>query len=139
MTMHGLRADKLYALAFERLDRRRPGFGMPILWHLALRRHSDAMIALSSYLEAPGPISDPFSAAGLAYRAYRKGNVLGAQHLALDHFNRGDLGGCRKWLQRAARLGDADAAKKLSRFEIRLPHGNAAKIGRKRPGRKDDD
>jgi hypothetical protein len=67
------------------------------------------------------------------------GNVLGAQHLAVDHFNRGDLGGYRKWLQRAALRGDADAARKLRRFEIRLPHGNAAKNGRKRPARKDDD
>lgn len=111
---------------------------MPILWHLALRRYQFAMLELSQRVEPAGRISDPFSSAGLAYRAYRLGLSFGAQNLAMDCFNRGDLAGYRKWLGRAARAADEDAARELRRFETRLPHGDAGRIGRKRPYRSYD-
>jgi hypothetical protein len=109
--MSDTKKEKLYALAWDRLAGRRPGLGMPILWHLALRHYEHAMISLSQELPAKGPISDPFSASGLAYRVYRRGFPIGAQNLAMDCFNRGDLGGYRKWLRRAARAGDHYAAR----------------------------
>jgi hypothetical protein len=136
--MSETKGDRLYALACDRLERRRPGLGMPILWHLALRRYDYAMILLSQKLDAAGRIWDPFSSAGLAYRAYRQGHPIGAQNLAMDCFNRGDLCGYRGWLRRAARLGDVAALGELRRFEVRLPHCNARRIGRKRPHRSYD-
>lgn len=108
---------------------------MPILWHLALRRDSMAMAELGSTFATAGRIAEPFSQSGLAYRAYRAGNVLGAQHLAIHAFNRRDLSGYRHWLGQAARLGDRDAKEERRRFEIRLPHSNAALIGHGRPHR----
>lgn len=131
--------DKLYALAWDRLEGRQCGYGIPILWHLALRRYEPAMVVLSQRIEAHGPISDAFSSAGLIYRAYRQGSPIAAQNLAVECFNRRDLGGYRMWLGRAARLGDGDAAREHRRFETRLPHSDAGKIGRKRPLRSYDD
>lgn len=137
--MTGTVNDKLYALAWDRLEGRQRGYGMPILWHLALRRYEPAMMALSQRIEVEGPMSDAFSSAGLAYRAYRLGSPVAAQNLAMECFNRRDLGGYRRWLGRAARLGDLDAAREHRRFETRLPHGDAAKIRRKRPHQPYDD
>jgi hypothetical protein len=112
---------------------------MPTFRHLALRRYRDAMLELSLRIEgAEGRIADPFSPTGLAYRAYRQGSPTAAHNLALDCFNRGDLGGYRKWLGRAARAGDQDAARQLRRFETRLPHNLARLIRRKRPYRSYD-
>jgi hypothetical protein len=56
---------------------------MPILWHLALMGNTTAMVELSSELGRTGRIGDRFSQSGLAYAAYRKGNSLGAEHLAM--------------------------------------------------------
>lgn len=56
----------------------------------------------------------------------------------MDAFNRRDLGGYRYWLRRAASAGDPDSARSLKRFETRLPHIDASKIGRKRPARSSD-
>jgi hypothetical protein len=130
--------DRLWARYWAIRDSRKNGYWMPILWHLALRRDSIAMTELSSTFAKIGRIADPFSQSGLAYRAYRAGSALGAQHLAMNAFNRRDLSGYRRWLGHAARLGDRDAKSEHSRFEIRLPHRNAALIGRKRPHRASD-
>ena len=111
---------------------------MPILWHLALRRDTIAMTELGSTFAKIGRIAEPFSQSGLAYRAFRAGNALGAQHLAMNAFNRRDLSGYRHWLSQAARLGDDDAKAEHRRFETRLPHSNAALIGRGRPDRTSD-
>lgn len=96
------------------------------------------MTELSGTFAKTGRIADPFSQSGLAYRAYRAGNALGAQHLAMNAFNRRDLSGYRYWLGQAARLGDRDAKAEHRRFQIRLPHRNAALIGRGRPYRASD-
>jgi hypothetical protein len=56
----------------------------------------------------------------------------------MNAFNRRDLSGYRHWLGQAARLGDHDAKAEHRRFETRLPHENAALIGRKRPHRTSD-
>ena len=64
------------------------------------------------------------------------GDANGAQHLAMDAFNRRDLTGYRTWLRRAAKLGDADCRAELRRFEIRLPHKTAFAIHRGRPLRR---
>jgi hypothetical protein len=53
----------------------------------------------------------------------------------MDAFNRRDLKGYRYWLRRHARFGDPDVVRELKRFELRLPHYAAAKIGRRRPYR----
>ena len=112
------------------------GFRMPIVWHLALRRNTMAMTELANELPLGGRILDGFSGVGLNYRAYRMGDANGAQHLAMDAFNRRDLTGYRTWLRRAAKLGDADCRAELRRFEIRLPHKTAFAIHRGRPLRR---
>jgi hypothetical protein len=130
--------DRLWHRYWGIRDNHQIGYAMPIIWHLALRRHPLAMTELGSTFDKPGRFADPFSQEGLAYRAFRLGHPAGAQHLAMNAFNRGDLGGYRYWLARAAKSGDGDAARELRRFELRLPHTNAALIGRKRPHRRSD-
>jgi len=124
--------------AFAILDGKANGIGMPVLHHLALRGMKDAMVALAYHQSGAGRFSDPFSPQGLCRRAWRKGDTLAARNLAVDCFNRRDLQGYRHWLSRAARLGDPYAARELRRFETRLPHLDARKIGRKRPDRRYD-
>jgi len=114
------------------------GLATPILWHLALRRDELAMTELGATFAKEGRIASPFSQSGLAYRACRRGHRNGAQHLAMSAFNRGDLAGYRYWLARGAREGDQDAGGELARFETRLPHRAASKIGRGRPYRRYD-
>lgn len=127
------RSETLCTLAIDRLDGRAHGLGMPVLWHLALRRYGPAMGELATRFDDGGPIANPFSSRGLAYRAFKLGETWAAQNLAMQHFNRNDLQGYRYWLHRAARAGDEEARMMLKRFETRLPHGAAGDIGRKRP------
>ena len=136
--------DQLYIHAWNVRDRRTGGFWLPIIRHLALRGHTDAMIDLASWFsEDNGPTtlgkaSDPFTAAGLYRRAYRRGNVRAAQHMALSCFNRRDLAGYRSWLALGARAGDADAHRQRRYFETRLWHRVAHDIKRGRPEQKRD-
>ncbi|WP_267387008.1 hypothetical protein [Sphingomonas sp. GC_Shp_3] len=132
------KADRLWARYWGIRDSNRIGHRMPILWHLALSGDTDAMVELGNELGEGGRIANRFSQSGLAYAAYRRGNPVGAQHLAMDAFNQNDLRGYRHWLNKAARLGDHDAGRELRRFEVRLAHGNAALIHRKRPLRKSE-
>ncbi len=61
-----------------------PGDGMGLLWHLALRRYPSAMTELSRRIGEDGlSAGDPFSAAGLNFRAYRQGHPLAACRLPL--------------------------------------------------------
>ena len=119
----------------------RVGLWVPIVWHLAFRKNTDAMIELADWLTddnsraALGSPADSFSGAGLYRRAYRAGEARAAQHLAMGCFNRNDLMGYRFWLRRAAQAGDLDASAELRRFETRLPHHAARKIRRLRPER----
>jgi len=131
------RADRLYERADAILDGLRNGFGEPILWHLALRCHTDAMLALASRV-SEGKATDPFSRRGLERRAFRLGSERAAQHLAMSCFNRGDLAGYRFWLRRGAHGGDKEAAAELRRFETRLPHSAAKSVRRLRPYRVSD-
>ena len=96
------------------------------------------MVDLASTFPVPGRLADGFSQAGLCYRAWRLGYGYGAQHLAMNAFNTYDMHGYRTWLRRAANAGDKDSARELKRFETRLPHANARRVGRKRPHRKSD-
>ena len=131
--------DGLYAEALAIIHQGANGLWLPKIQHLALRRHSAAMVEIADWLceaEADikhGRIADSFSAAGLYRRAYRLGDGRAAQHLAMTCFNRRDMQGYRTWLRRAAQLGDVDAMTELKRFETRLPHAAARKIGRLRP------
>lgn len=132
-------ADRLYRRIFDIRDQHANGLWEPVAWHLTLRRHQDTMILLANWLTdrgVSGGAADSFRPTGLLRRAYRSGNFVAAQNLAMDCFNRGDLQGYRCWLRRAARLGDTDSAQELRRFETRLPHGNARKIRRLRPWRR---
>lgn len=130
------KSDKLWTRYWGIRDQHQNGHRMPILWRLALSGDTNAMVELSNELGGGGRIADRFSQSGLAYAAYRRGDPLGAQHLAMGAFNRNDLQGYRFWLNRAARLGDRDAGEELRRFELRLPHTDAALIRRKRPHRR---
>lgn len=125
--------DRLWERYWKITDQHGNGYATSILWHLALRRHTGAMTVLSSRLDREGRISDAFSQAGLAYRAFRCGDPIGANHLAMNGFNRRDLARYRYWLARAARGGDDDAFCELRRFETRLPHSDARAISRRRP------
>jgi len=132
------KSDRLWARYWEIRDNHQGGYRMPILRHLALSGDTAAMVELSSELGRGGCVANRFSQKGLAYAAYRRGNSLGAQHLAMDAFNRNDLRGYRHWLSKAAQSGDRDSGQELRRFELRLPHSNAALIRRKRPHRPSD-
>lgn len=139
-----VRADRLYERAMFIRDGRRRGLWLPIIWHLALRGHTDAMIDLAAWFSGDnhwsslGSPADTFSAAALYRRALRKGNARAAQHLAMACFNRNDLRGYRHWLRQGARAGDSEAAEQLSYFETRLWHRTAHDIGRGRPEQKRD-
>lgn len=130
------KVDRLWARYWAIRDNHQIGHRMPILWHLALAGDTSAMVELGSELSKVGRISERYSQSGLAYAGYRRGDPLGAQHLAMNAFNRNDLHGYRHWLSKAARLGDRDAGEELRRFEIRLPHAAAASIRRRRPQRR---
>lgn len=139
------RDEQLYLKALYIRHERHIGLWLPIIWHLALRGHVDAMIELASWfssdnsLQAYGSPADRFSAAALYRRAWRKGDGRAAHHMAMGCFNRGDLIGYRTWLRRAARAGYSDAAGELRYFETRLPHAMAREIGRGRPEQKRDE
>ena len=135
--------DRLFNRADAILDGRACGFGEPILRHLALRKYGPAMLSLacretaSGDLADLGRVSDAHSPAGLMYRAYRQGEISAAQNFALTLFYAGDLAGYRRWLRRAARGGDADAARELRRFEVRQPYPLARHTDRLRPFHRD--
>ena len=133
------RLTRLYTRAVDIQDGKAKGFWLPIMWHLALRGHTDAMIQLANWYSSDkslGATSDPFSPAGLYRRAYRAGDAMAAGNLALSYFNLNNLRGYRHWLWRAAMAGDVDAAEEIERFETRLPHSTARDIRRHRPVRR---
>ena len=130
--------DKLWRRYWAIRDDHAPGHATPILWHLALGHDAGIMVTLASTFPVPGHLADGFSQAGLCYRAWRLGCAYGAQHLAMNAFNTGDMHGYRTWLRRAADAGDEDSGRGLKRFETRLPHTNAGGVGRRRPYRKSD-
>jgi TPR repeat protein len=137
-------AERLYQRAVDIREGNANGHWVPIMWHLALRRHPDAMIDLAHWfsegnrLADLGAAKDSFSAAGLYRRAWRHGHARAAQHLAMGCFNRRDLNGYRLWLRRAATAGDPDCRRELRSFETRLPHDAARDIGRQRPVQRRD-
>lgn len=138
-------ADRLYLRGLAIRYERHRGLWLPIMWHLALRGHTGAMIELADWFSNDGSAdpfgtpADGFSAAGLYRRAYRKRDARAAQHLAMSRFNRNDMAGYRHWLLRAGRAGDVEARNQHRRFETRLPHSAARKIGRIRPEQKRDE
>lgn len=128
--------DKLQRLAAAWHNGLSPGDGIGLLWHLALRGYPSAMTELARRIGDDGlSAGDPFSARGLAHRAFRRGDPVAAYNAAMSCFNRRDLSGYRHWLRRAARAGDDDARVQLRRFETRLPHAAAHGIRRGRPRR----
>ena len=137
--------DRLYLKALSIRHERGVGLWMPIMWHLALRGHTGAMVELADWFSGNdsrkelGKASEAFSAAGLYYRAYRKGNVNAARNMAVSCFNRSDMAGYRQWLRRAASIGDTESARELRFFETRLWHSSARKVRRLRPLQKRDE
>ncbi|WP_175487990.1 hypothetical protein [Sphingomonas sp. NFR04] len=129
----------MYEKALRIRYERESGLWRPILWHLALRRHADAMIELADWisdgdsLRRFGKPADPFSAAGLYRRAWKSGNERAAANIAASNFNRNNLADYRRWLRHAADAGSRESAAELRAFETRLPHGAARKIRRLRP------
>ena len=137
--------DRLYLKALAIRHGRHVGLWLPIVWRLALRGHTGGMVELADWLSGDdcfdgfGKPRDTFSAAGLYYRAYRKGDARAANNAAMSCFNRNDMSGYRLWLRRAANSGDATAAIQHSHFECRLPHRAARKVGRIRTEQKRDE
>lgn len=138
------KADRLCLKALQVREGSRRGLWIPIIQHLALRGHAEAMIELANWYSETNPLhglgtaADSHSAVGLYRRAYRKGDPRAAHNMAMTCFNLGDLRGYRHWLRQAAVTGDDDAAKQLRHFETRLWHGAARKIRRLRPIQKRD-
>ncbi len=133
------KADRLYERGLRIRYERRVGLWVPVMWHLALRRHEGAMIELADWFARDesyaslGSFADGFSAAGLYRRAYKAGDARAAHNLAMSYFNLNRLSGYRNWLKRAAAAGDTDAANPARRFETRRWHNAARKIRRLRP------
>ena len=136
--------DQLYLKGLAARYERQRGLWLPIMWHLALRGHAEAMIELADWFsddnsaKAFGKPGDAFSAAGLYYRAYKMGAARAATNAGMSCFNRNDLIGYRQWLRRAAKAGDNEAGKQLRHFETRLWHTASRKVGRLRPEQKRD-
>jgi hypothetical protein len=135
--------DELYVRAIAIREGEAVGLWLPKIRALALRGHADAMTELADWLagedEQARSAANPFSAAGLYRRAYRKGQPRAAHNLAMTCFNRDDLAGYRTWIRNAGRAGDDAARAEAARFETRLPHKNAIKIGRLRPNQRRDE
>jgi hypothetical protein len=130
--------DTLWRRYWAIRDDHANGYATPIMWHLALGHDTHMMVTLANSFPTSGRLADSFSQAGLCCRAWRLGYGTGAQHLAMNAFNTGDMRGYRTWLRRAANAGDKDSARELKRFETRLPHSNARCVRRERPYRKYD-
>jgi len=125
--------DRIKRLAQAWINGLSPGDGMGLPWHLALRRYPSAMTELARRIGEDGlSAADPYSSAGLCYRALRQGDPTAAHNMAMSRFNRRDLQGYRHWLRLAAKAGDDEAGQQLRRFETRLPHGAARDINRGR-------
>jgi hypothetical protein len=135
--------DRLFARADAILEGRENGLGVPILWHLALRKYGPAMLSLASRATATGVyselgrMSNAYSPLGLMHRAYRLGELNAAQNLAMTYFYVGNLAMYRHWMRKAASAGDTDAAQELGRFETRQPYNLAKRLRRLRPVRRD--
>lgn len=138
LPLRASRDEQLYIRAHLIINRRANGYFMPILEHLALRHHLDAMVDLANFTDFLGKFWDYGSANNRLYRAARRGSSAAAQNLAMNAFNSCDLNRYRYWLRRAARLGDDDAAIELRKFETRLPHLSASQIRRQRPYRRSE-
>lgn len=139
-----MRADRLYANGLRIRHQHAVGLWLPIMRHLAMRGHVDAMIELADWYsegdatQAFGKPADSFAAAGLYRRAWRKGDARAALNAATSCFNRNDMIGYRSWLHKAANAGAAEATRALRAFETRLWHSAARKIRRMRPRHKRD-
>ena len=141
-------ADKLYERAINIKDRLDHGLWLPILRHLMLRGHENAMVALGHWYTEGNDRRDldgtgePYTAANLYYRVWRKGGdsaAHAAHSLAISYFNRGDMLRFRQWARRGARLGDYSCKFYVKNFETRLPHANARDVRRQRPEAKRDE
>ncbi|HEY6965283.1 MAG TPA: hypothetical protein VI407_08695 [Erythrobacter sp.] len=136
--------DRLYLKALSIRHERGVGLWLPIMQHLALRGHAEAMVELADWFSGADRVSeigracDATTPAGLYRRAYRKGYAIAARNMAISCFNGGDMAGYRRWLRKAARAGDAESGQELRYFETRLWHGAARKVRRIRPVQKRD-
>jgi hypothetical protein len=83
--------------------------------------------------EELGRIQNSSSPIGRTYRAYRDGEPNAAQNMAMTLYNVGDLAGYRRWLRRAAQMGDTNAKRELKCFSVRQPHRLARRLRRLRP------
>jgi len=111
------------------------GHWLPIIRHLAQRKHTQSMLELASWLIESRSGNDR-QAFLLSRAAYRLGQMHAAQHLARNCFNSNNLAGYRHWLGKAARGGNSDEAIELKCFENRLAHEHAFLIRRGRPWRR---
>ena len=127
--------DRMFARACAIEAGKANGLYLPNLRALARRKFSYGMLGFANWLDVMNP--ERRRTAFLMLREVsRMGHSLGAQNIAMSHFNRGNLAGYRQWLAKAARLGDENASLELRCFEVRLSHSAAFKIGRGRPSRK---
>jgi hypothetical protein len=137
------REDKLYRRAVHILEGKATGLGLPIMRHLALRRHGPAMLYIANRETQTGSVKElgriwrTASPLGLTYCAFRMGEPNAAQNMAMSYFNVGNLAEYRRWPHQAVRAGDLDARFQLRSFAIRQPHRLARRLRRLRPYRRD--
>ncbi len=126
--------DRLYDRALHIQAGLKPGFCKPIFYILAIRNygHGQVLFACDFAVEKMRG-NHPASSAYWYRKAWRGGNANAAQHMAMDCFAANDLQGYRRWLRRAALLGDSEAAFQLRKFATRLPIARLRAIRRMRP------
>jgi TPR repeat protein len=126
--------DRLYDRALHIQAGLRPGLCEPIFRALAVRNydHGQVLVACDFATEKMRE-NHPASSAYWYRKAWRSGNSNAAQHMAMNCFAANDLQGYRRWLRRAAQLGDSEAAFQLGKFATRLPIARLRTIRRARP------
>ncbi|WP_294031367.1 hypothetical protein [Sphingopyxis sp.] len=127
--------DRLYDRALHIQAGLRNGSCEPIFRALAMRNYDHGQVLFACDFAIEGMRGNhPASSAYWYRKAWRSGNPNAAQHMAMNCFAANDLQGYRRWLRRAARLGDTEAAFELGKFATRLPIARLRAIGRIRPG-----
>ena len=128
------RLDRLYDRALHIQAGLRNGYCEPIFRALAVRNYGYGQVLFAcDFAVEKMRGNHPASSAYWYRKAWRSGDANAAQHMAMNCFAANDLQGYRRWLRRAARLGDTEAAFELGKFATRLPIARLRAIGRIRP------
>jgi hypothetical protein len=132
--------DRWLVRAVSILEGKANGMGLPVLRMLAFRGHHGAMVELANRLTWPENSDCDFER-GLALELRLAREVRESwvpENVATSLRNHGDMIGYRRWLARAARLGEPDVIAEKRRFETRFPYEVMKRWGRCRPLRRSE-